>query len=574
MRPIIERASQLEEHSSWRKYQRAIKELELMEAPKSTIREFKIQAARDCFLAYAEIMLDGNLKVAPFHELIAEAFQDVADGRYPRLIVSCAPRSGKSLLSQLFVSWLVGKEDKNSHIIGSYGLQLSGKFQRGIMKFTKHRSFKSIFPEFTGFVEGSKNMLLAGGEVMSTSPGGALTGFTAGSWSLDSKTVGTMFVDDPLKNSDSMAALQGLETWWQEEASTRRTNRWAQVLIATRFHTRDLHGILTEGDGLWDAEENPNGWRWLNIPAVCEDPATDPLERVVGETHWPDHPVFSTEMLASQKKIMGSNKFAALYQGSPKSEDGSIFQPRYWVTHEPVKARVCWISCDTAFSEKQTADESVLAVWGMRDVPADEKDDKFYLMDIRSGRWSFPDLLDNLKALSRIYNPRCLVIEQAASGQSLIQMLKKEAKIHIHPYKPIKSKTQRLQQVLPLFESDRVRICEGIWNDDLRKQLFDFPFVVHDDQVDAVVWGLHYASEMLDGTKEEMYAATLKAKSWTGMTARNKDLGIVGSRNGRALFDGGERAAAWGGLHEDNRDYNTGRSSRPGRTGGFDDSRW
>ena len=166
------------------------------------------------------------------------------------------------------------------------------------------------------------------------------------------------------------------------------------------------------------------------------------------------------------------------------------------------------------------------------------------------------------------------MIESAASGQSLIQTLKKEAKIHIHPYKPLKSKTQRLQQVLPLFESDRVRICEGIWNDDLRKQLFDFPYTLHDDQVDAVVWGLHYASEMLDGTKEEMYAATLKAKSWTGMTARNKDLGIVGSRNGRALFDGGERAAAWGGLHEDNRDYNTGRSSRPGRTGGFDDSRW
>lgn len=540
-----------------------------MEAPKGVLREFKHKAARECFLVYADIMLDGNLKVSPFHELIAEAFQDVADGRYPRLIVSCAPRSGKSLLSQLFISWLIGKEDKNSHIIGSYGLQLSGKFQRGIMKFTRHKCFKSIFPEFSGFVEGSKNMLMAGGEVMSTSPGGALTGFTAGSWSLDSDTVGTMFVDDPLKNSESMAALQGLETWWQEEASTRRTNRWAQVLIATRFHTRDLHGILMDGDGLYDPEENPNGWRWLNIPAICEDPSTDPLEREVGETHWPDHPVFSVDMLKSQKKVMGSNKFAALYQGSPKSDEGSIFQPRYWVISERVKGRVTWISCDTAFSEKQTADESVLSVWSMRDTEHGEKDNSFYLVDMRYGRWNFPDLLDNLKALARIYNPRCLVVEQAASGQSLIQMLKKEAKIHIHPYRPIKSKVQRLQQVLPLFEDNRVKICDGIWNEDLRKQLFDFPFVLHDDMVDSVTWGLIYASEFLDGTKEDMYKATLKAQEWTGKSNRTNTLSI-GERNNRDPFVGSDRVS-WD--HVTSTSGYDQRAPRPGRTGGFDE-RW
>ena len=572
MRPIIEKASQLEEHSSWRKYQRALKELELMEAPKSTIRNFRFQAARDCFLAYAEVMMDGNLKVAPFHELIAEAFHDIRDGRYTRLIVSCAPRSGKSLLSQLFVSWLIGQEDKNSHIIGSYGLQLSGKFQRGILKFTRHKHFKSIFPEFTGFIEGSKNMLLAGGEVMSTSPGGALTGFTAGSWSTESKTVGTMIVDDPLKNSDSMAALSGLETWWQEEASTRRTNRWAQVVIATRFHTRDLHGILMEGDGLYDQEENPSGWRWLNISALCEDPANDPLEREEGESHWPNYSVFTTDMLQAQKRIMGSNKFAALYQGSPKSEEGALFQPRWWVTHEKVSARVCWISCDTAFSEKQTADESVLAVWGMRDTPIEEKDDKFYLIDLVSGRWGFPALLENLKALARIYNPRCLVIEQAASGQSLIQMLKKETKVHIHNYRPVKSKTQRLQLVLPLFEADRVRICEGVWNEDLRTQLFNFPLVIHDDQVDAMVWGLQYASDMLDGTKTEMYQATLKAQQWTGQSNRNNTLGLE-KRNNRDVL-GNDGRTLWD-LPTSTSGYNQGerRGSRPGRTGGFDE-RW
>ena len=47
--------------------------------------------------------------------------------------------------------------------------------------------------------------------------------------------VGAIVIDDPLKSSDSKAALTGLESWWGEQASTRRTNRFAQVLIGTRF---------------------------------------------------------------------------------------------------------------------------------------------------------------------------------------------------------------------------------------------------------------------------------------------------------------------------------------------------
>lgn len=45
----------LEEHSSWRKYNQGLKELELFEAPKSVIREFKYRAAQECFLAFADL---------------------------------------------------------------------------------------------------------------------------------------------------------------------------------------------------------------------------------------------------------------------------------------------------------------------------------------------------------------------------------------------------------------------------------------------------------------------------------------------------------------------------------------
>ncbi len=85
----------LEAHSSWRKYNDGLKELELFEAPKSVIREFKYRAAQDCFLAFADLMLDGKVKVAPFHEIIASNFEAVARGECQRVIISCPPRSGK-----------------------------------------------------------------------------------------------------------------------------------------------------------------------------------------------------------------------------------------------------------------------------------------------------------------------------------------------------------------------------------------------------------------------------------------------------------------------------------------------
>ncbi|MBM4058240.1 MAG: hypothetical protein FJ275_08395, partial [Planctomycetes bacterium] len=111
-------------------YKRGLRELELMEAPKSVLQEFRFRAARSCFLAFADIMLDGKLQVADFHEIIGSAFEDVAQLRYQRLIVSCAPRSGKSMLAQLFVAWLLGHDEQTQHIIASYGQQLSNKFNR------------------------------------------------------------------------------------------------------------------------------------------------------------------------------------------------------------------------------------------------------------------------------------------------------------------------------------------------------------------------------------------------------------------------------------------------------------
>lgn len=152
----VTHSNQLENKSTWRVYQAGLKELELLEAPKSTVLAYKYGAARECFLAFASLMMDEKLKVVDFHEIIACCFEDLAKGHSQRLIVSCPPRSGKSLFAQLFVSWLIGRDEQTQHIVASYGQQLSNRFHRGIIGFLKHKAFSKIFPEWSGFEADSK----------------------------------------------------------------------------------------------------------------------------------------------------------------------------------------------------------------------------------------------------------------------------------------------------------------------------------------------------------------------------------------------------------------------------------
>ena len=523
MRPIITKASQLDQHSSWRKYIRGIQELVVMEAPQSIIEEYKNKAARNCFLAFCDIMKKGDLKVVAFHEVIASAFEDLAMRRYQRVIVSCPPRSGKSMLAAMFVAWLLGRDQQTQHIIASYGQQLSTKFHKDSLSMLKRPEFKKIFPEWKGFASDSKYDMLGGGYVLPTSVGGVLTGFTAGTTNMTSPGVGAMIVDDPLKDSTSKAALEELESWWGEQASTRRTNNWCQMIIATRFHERDLHGILIEADGLYDEEENPKGWRWINIAGLIEtleQAEADPLEREVGESHWPSNTSFSVDMLMAQKKTMGSLAFSALYQGSPVTAEGQIIKDG-WISR--IEAEKCppfdltWMAVDCAFSEKEMADETAICVASL----SHQNPSIIYIREIITGRLGFPDLIAKVKHLYSYYDVRMLCIEKAASGQSLIQVLKKEARIPIEEMKPLKSKTIRLQAVSPLMEFGRVKFVEGEWIDPFVRELTTFPFVKHDDRTDSFTWALTYYSMKLDAVDRGLNDAIIQNKRFSGSLVRS-----------------------------------------------------
>jgi hypothetical protein len=160
---------------------------------------------------------------------------------------------------------------------------------------------------------------------------------------------------------------------------------------------------------------------------------------------------------------------------------------------------------------------------------------KIYIRELIKDRMGFPDMIEAVKQAYKFYNAKILCIEKAASGQSLIQVLRKEAKIPIEEMKPLKSKTTRLQAVCPLMESMRVYLIEDYWTDKFVKELTAFPFVRHDDSVDAFTWSLTYYLMRMDVVDRGMQEAIIMNKRFKGELLREgiKESGVFEQLNTR-----------------------------------------
>ncbi len=98
----------------------------------------------------------------------------------------------------------------------------------------------------------------------------------------------------------------------------------------------------------------------------------------------------------------------------------------------------------------------------------------------------YPELKKKSIELIKKYNPNVVLIEDKASGQSLIQDLKKELKTPIVAIKVSKDKITRLASVSPFFEAEKIYLpTEASWLADYENELCTFPFCEHDDQVDS-----------------------------------------------------------------------------------------
>lgn len=138
-----------------------------------------------------------------------------------------------------------------------------------------------------------------------------------------------------------------------------------------------------------------------------------------------------------------------------------------------------FISLDTAIKAGVKNDPTVCTVWG-------EYENNLYLLEVYREWLEYPELKKKVIIWIDVWNPECVLIEDKASGQSLLQELRKEVKATVIGIKVVKDKITRLASVSAMFEAGRVFLPEEKdWLVDYENELLSFPFCEHDDQVDS-----------------------------------------------------------------------------------------
>jgi predicted phage terminase large subunit-like protein len=149
------------------------------------------------------------------------------------------------------------------------------------------------------------------------------------------------------------------------------------------------------------------------------------------------------------------------------------------VDHQRDSVRIVQ-SWDTAIKAGSGHDASACASF------AQMEDGTHRLLDMAVMRFEYPELKRAVLQLAARYEPRAILIEDKASGQSLIQDLKRETSLPILAVMPQGDKVTRFARISPMIEAGQVALPKhAAWLNDFEQEILRFPNGAHDDQVDA-----------------------------------------------------------------------------------------
>jgi predicted phage terminase large subunit-like protein len=414
--------------------------------------------------------------VGAHHKKIAAALDRVVSGECKRLMIAMPPRHGKSQMgSYLFPAYLMGKKPDSKLIVGSHTAELAQRFGRMIRNLVADERYKELFPDFLLSADSKaagRWDTSHGGEAFFIGKGGAMTG----------RGGNVVILDDILDEQDALSntAMENTWEWYQSGPRQRLQPNGAIIVINTRWKTDDLSGRLLKLQGAIKSDK----WEILEFPAIL--PSGGPL--------WPEY--WKLEELEAVKHTIGLQKWNAQWQQTPTADEGAILKREWWQRwkpEEPPLVEYIIQSYDTAYSKKETADYSVITTWGVF-VPDQDSGPNIILLDVKKGRWDFPELKRIAREEYKAWNPDNVLIEAKATGITLQQELRRVG-IPVTMYSPGgrragQDKVARANSIAPILESGMVWAPETEWADELIEECAAFPNGDHDDMVDSTTQAL------------------------------------------------------------------------------------
>lgn len=238
---------------------------------------------------------------------------------------------------------------------------------------------------------------------------------------------------------------------------------------------------------LWQRHDSDPDWG-LHHHSSYDNPYLDPMEldqlRVeLGEL------LYRQEVLAEFVELEGTLIRAGWfsYFRAITVVEGDEERTMYQLADGTVVAAAdCsrFITVDPALSTKQTADFTVMAVWTV--TPGG----KYLLEEVVRERMEAPDVIDRAQRLAVKWAASWVGFEAVAYQASLIQFGRRAGL----PARPLKADKDKVTRALPLaarLEAGDVQFrAEASWLEELERELLLFPNGPHDDQVDALAYGM------------------------------------------------------------------------------------
>ena len=449
---------------------------------------------------------------------IAEYLHAAARGEITRLVINLPPRMLKSTtISVAWPAWLLGQNPRQRLMVASYAQALATKHSTDCRLVMQSDWYRRIFPETQLSDEQNEKDRFATtqrGQRLAVSVGGAAVG----------EGGNILIVDDPLNplQATHVNQREAANAWFDHTFASRLDDKKTGciVVVMQRLHPDDLSGyLLAKG-----------GWEHLCLPAIAPTASTIRMgkfsyTRSAGEALHAARE--DKELLKRTQQEMGSFNFAAQYQQAPQKISGSVVKPVWFARFDLAPPPIGGLPDSKAFEsaphltsprwgegsrEYVTFSGRIVQSWDTalktgqgRDASACatflERDGVHYLIDMLAAQMEYPALKRAVVAQAERFAPEVILIEDKASGQSLLQDLRAETNLPVLAQMPDADKMSRLLRVTPMMEAGKVALPKfAPWLAALEDELFGFPDARHDDQVDAI-------SQYLNWLRKGMFRA-------------------------------------------------------------------
>lgn len=500
---------------------------------------------------YVRVSNDG-FYMTHMHRYVCDCIQAFIEAKTDRaldiLLLSIPPRSGKSYtITETLPSWFLGKNPTGNVIICGYeGTFAEGFSRRNRDKFNQYA--KDIFrveenPNIQGVAQWET---AAGGRCRAAGLKGGITGFGAE----------LFIIDDPIKNqemAESETVLAKIHDEMGPSVQSRIHPGGKLIVIQTRWVENDVIGYIQSN---W----SDYVWADINLPCECEDEATDPLHRKLGDSLMGDHMgdfdlpqrIRNDNIWLRSKKMLvcageGERVWNALYQGHPSAQNGNLFRDNWWKRYcrkiggvsedgceygsriDIADMEYTCLSVDATFKKTETSDRVAITLWGLSQKNA-------YLYKLINKRMGFTETVERIKRLCGEYpGIDQLIIEDKANGSAIIDTLKYTDGIPpIVAVNPLGGKYSRAQAVSPFIAGGSVYIPVDFTESERREieddnhietgygrflyQMSHFPFAKNDDMVDSMSQALSRLIKIVTGEDPA------PEKRWTRFTKWYPDM--------------------------------------------------